>query len=103
MVAFYLILLGVYFHYSRSKYCPSYLIKIPVKSARIAGNVLLLAGTVRFVYHEEWASGLLLSLVACGLAMTLIPFTAVLGKRYFIILTVLVHILLVADIFTYAS
>ncbi len=103
MVAFYLILLGVYFHYSRSKYCPSYLIKIPAKYAGIAGNMLLLAGTMRFVYQEEWTSGLLLSLAACALAMSLIPFTAVLGKRYFIILAALVHILLVADIFTYAS
>ncbi|WP_031526039.1 hypothetical protein [Dyadobacter crusticola] len=102
MAAFYLILVGVYSYYSKSKYCPEYLIKLPAGFAKLVGSLLLLIGTALFVYNEEWATGLLLAVAACSLAATLIPFTAVLGKRYFIALTVLVHILLVANIFTYA-
>lgn len=97
MIPFYLFLLGCYFYYIRSKY-------FPVKIFRTAAlpewilPILLIAGMALNILREGWVSGFLLSVVCCSLAVMLIQFTAVLGKKYFYSLVVFAHCLVIFDL-----
>jgi hypothetical protein len=102
MVEFYLLAAGVYLYYSKSKYSPDFLFRATPGLAFWFGNALLLTGTLAYVFHYGWASGLLVALCAASLAATLLPFFAVLGKKYFYGLAILVHSLLLVDLISYA-
>ena len=103
MIPFYIILIGSYLHYSKSKYFPSFLININFTGSNWIGSLLILLGSALYVLGEGWASGLLLSLAACSLAIILIQLFAVLGKKYFYGLMAVVHSLVLIELISYAS
>ena len=102
MTAFYLILMGTYLFYSKSKYFPLYLPKgLGMLNSPIA-IVLLLAGTGLYIYSNEWAGGLLLAVAASSLAMAMTQFLCVLGRPYFYSFVFFVHGLVLIELVTYA-
>lgn len=98
MISCYLFLLGCYLYYTRSKYFPGTLSGYKPAVPDWLWIPLCATATGLFVYHEGWASGLLLSLCACSAALMLIQFTAVLGKKYFYGLALLAHGLVLLEI-----
>lgn len=97
MISFYLFLLGSYFYYTRSKYFP---VKI-FRTARLPEWILpiiLMTGIALNITREGWVSGFLLSLVSGSLAVMLIQFAAVLGKRYFYSMAIFAHCLILIDL-----
>ena len=103
MLPFYFILLGMYLYYSKSKYFPLFLFRLYFPASIWLGVLSILLGTAGYVLTDGWAGGLLLSLAACSLAMVMIQFFAVLGKRYFYGLVAVVHCLVLTELFFYAS
>ena len=103
MLAFYFILLGMYLYYSKSKYFPLFLFKLSFPGSIWLGAISILLGTALYILSDGWAGGLLLSLAACSLAMVLIQFFAVLGKKYFYGLVAIVHGLVLIELISYAS
>ena len=59
---------------------------------------ILIAGIGLNIFREGWVSGFLLSIVSCSLAVILIQFTAVLGKKYFYSLAIFAHSLIILDL-----
>ncbi|CAG5000771.1 hypothetical protein DYBT9275_02529 [Dyadobacter sp. CECT 9275] len=103
MIPFYFILLGMYLYYSKSKYFPHSLSRPGFRSTRLIGTLCTLAGSALYVRTDGWAGGLLLSLAACTLAMSLIQLFAVLGRSYFYGFVAVVHALLLIELFFHAS
>src|SRR6218665_596183 len=102
MLSFYLILLGTYLYYSKSKYFPNFLFRPSTQIAGRAGLLCIIIGSALYIKSDDLAAGLLLSLAVCMLAMALVQLFAVLGKIYFYGLVTIVHILLVLDLLIYA-
>ena len=103
MLPFYFILLGMYLYYSKSKYFPLFLFRLHFPGSTWLGALSILLGTGWYVLTDGWAGGLLLSLVACSLAMAMIQFFAILGRRYFYGLVAVVHGLVLTELISYAS
>lgn len=97
MIPFYLFLLGCYFFYSRSKYFPDKIFRITTLPKWVL-PIFLLSGVALNIYHEGWVSGVLLSVVSCSLAIILVQFAAVLGKRYLYSLALFAHCLILFDL-----
>jgi hypothetical protein len=103
MSAFCLIFWGSFLFYTKSKYFPNSLKRIPNPTAKWIGTLTLLAATGLYIYLEGWASGLLLSVIAYSLAFGLLQLFAGLGRVYFYSLLAVIHLLLLIDLFSYAS
>lgn len=103
MLAFCLILWGSFLFYTESKYFPHFLKNISYPVPKWVGTLVLIAGTSLYINHDGWASGLLLSVVAYSLAFGLIQLFAVSGRIYFYSLLAVIHLLLLLDLFSYAS
>ena len=103
MLSFYLILLGMYLYYSKSKYFPDFLFRPKFQNIKWLGLFLLTIGTACYIRSDGWAGGLILSLVAFSLAMILVQLFAVLGRFYFYGLLVTMHVLLLLELISYAS
>ncbi|MEO6686067.1 MAG: hypothetical protein ABIN24_08880 [Dyadobacter sp.] len=97
MIPFYLFLVGCYLYYTRSKYFPVWILRAPTVPGWSL-LVMLIIGIALNINREGWASGLLLSVVSCSLAVILIQFTAVLGKKYFYSLAIFAHALVLIDL-----
>jgi hypothetical protein len=102
MLSFYFILLGTYLYYARSKYFPETIFRPFFTGSNWSGFILLLTGAAIFIRSDGWAGGLLLTLAGASLAMLMIQFFAVLGKRYFYGLMALVHGLVLIQLISYA-
>lgn len=98
MAIFYLFVAGAYLYYCKSKYFPSGIFKFLTPWSSWLALVVCGVGTALCVVSEGWASGLLLALCAFSLALMLVPFAAVLGKRYFYGLLALVHSFALIDL-----
>ena len=102
MLSFYFILLGAYLYYARSKYFPAGIFRAAFSGSNLLGSIFLLAGSAFFVRSDGWAGGLLMALAGASLAMAMIQFFAVLGRRYFYGLMALVHCLVLLELISYA-
>lgn len=91
MISFYFFLVGCYLYYTRSKYFPESLSNFRPSSPSWLWIPLFALATGIYVFREGWASGLLLTLSAISLALILVQFTAVLGKKYFYGLVIVSH------------
>ncbi|GAB3775877.1 hypothetical protein GCM10028818_20570 [Spirosoma horti] len=100
MLSVYLFLIGAYLYYCQSKYFPAGLYKVNALWSSWLGLTLFLVATGLLVRAEGWVSGLLLALCALSLVLMLIQFAAVLGKGYFYSLLMLVHGLVLIDLFS---
>lgn len=97
MISFYLFLIGCYLYYTKSKYFPVKIFRTTAPHQRILPFILM-AGLALNIYREGWASGILLSVVSCSLAIMLSQFTAVLGNKYFYALAIFAHGLIIIDL-----
>jgi hypothetical protein len=102
MLSFYFILLGAYLYYARSKYFPETIFRPLFAGSNWAGFIFLLTSSALFIRSNGWAGGLLLAFAGASLAMVMIQFFAVLGKRYFYGLMALVHGLVLIQLISYA-
>ena len=102
MLSFYFILLGTYLYYARSKYFPEAIFRPLFAGSNWAGLIFLLTGSAIFILSDGLAGGLLMTLAEASLAMVMIQFFAVLGKRYFYGLMALVHCLVLIQLISYA-
>jgi hypothetical protein len=103
MTAFYLILAGMYLYYSKSKYFPHFIFKPNFPGQTWLGLLLTVGGSALFIQSDGVARGLLMAVTACTLAMGMVQLFAVLGKTYFYGMAMVVHLLLLFDLLSYAS
>ncbi|WP_234645736.1 hypothetical protein [Dyadobacter sp. CY356] len=98
MPQLYLIMLGMYLFYCKSKYFPDFLFRPAVGRLRLIGLLFTVAGSILCVRIGGWAGGLLTALAASMLAMGMIQLFAVLGKKYFYGMALIVHVLLLIEL-----
>ncbi|WAC13037.1 hypothetical protein [Dyadobacter pollutisoli] len=103
MPSFYLIFLGMYLYYFKSKYYPHFLYSPQVPAARLIGLLLTISGSLLYVRADGWAGGLLLALAASMSAMCMVQLFAVMGKFYFYGIALVIHILLLIQLICHAS
>lgn len=103
MLSFYLLLIGMYLLYSRSKYFPKNIFYVDFPAVKWLGPGFLLLGTARFICSDGWAGGLILALVCGSLAMGVVQFFAVMGRSYFYTLLAIVHGLVIIELISYAG
>jgi hypothetical protein len=103
MLSFYLILIGMYLYYSKSKYFPKDIIRADFPGAGWIGLLFLISGTTGYIWSDGWAGGLILALVCGSLALGAVQFFAVMGRSYFYALLAIVHGLVIIELISYAG
>ena len=98
MISLYLFLVGCYLYYIRSKYFPGSILNFKPSVPSWLWIPLFVSAAGMYVFREGWVSGLLLSLCAVSLALMLVQFAAVLGKKYFYGLAILSHGLVLLEL-----
>ncbi|WP_342089025.1 hypothetical protein [Dyadobacter sp. OTU695] len=103
MLQFYLVFVGMYLYYFKSKYYPHFLFSPRIRSPRLIGLLFSIGGSLLYVRTGGWAGGLLLALAASVLAISIVQLFAVLGKFYFYGMAVVIHFLLLMQLICDAS
>ncbi|SEI38492.1 hypothetical protein SAMN04487995_0256 [Dyadobacter koreensis] len=102
MLSFYFILLGTYLYYAKSKYFPAELFRPSFTASKWFGSIFFVIGSAIFIYSDGWAGGFLMTMAGASLAMAMIQFFAVMGKRYFYGLIAMVQFLALIELIYYA-
>ncbi|MDR6811874.1 hypothetical protein J2Y60_002073 [Arcicella sp. BE140] len=103
MIAIYFNLIGILLYYSKVKYFPKDILTFPFSYEKAIGLFFFIVSLGVFIYQWGGTIGCLMYLTSLILSASVVQLFAVLGKKWFYSFLILIHVIILINLFKHAS